>query len=132
MFSDTVQTNTFLTLWRDGVNIDSLTLSCHLGCPGYVLIDRCGKHFGAILNYLRDGEIALPESKRELQELLAEAEFYCIEGLIECIKQTVQHDSKPECCNFVVKSDEEAKQIIDSTSKVSDREGLTLFNNSYF
>merc|ERR1719305_739320 len=27
---------------------------------GWILIDRNGKHFGAILNYLRDGTIPLP------------------------------------------------------------------------
>ena len=31
--------------------------------------DRNGKHFGAILNYLRDGTIPLPETRRELMEL---------------------------------------------------------------
>lgn len=36
---------------------------------GWILIDRNGKHFGAILNYLRDGIIPLPETRRELMEL---------------------------------------------------------------
>ena len=36
---------------------------------GWILIDRNGKHFGAILNYLRDGTIPLPETRRELMEL---------------------------------------------------------------
>ena len=34
--------------------------------------DRNGKHFGAILNYLRDGTIPLPETRRELMELQVE------------------------------------------------------------
>lgn len=29
---------------------------------GWILIDRCGKHFGTILNFLRDGTVALPET----------------------------------------------------------------------
>ena len=33
------------------------------------LTDRNGKHFGAILNYLRDGTIPLPETRRETMEL---------------------------------------------------------------
>jgi len=45
------------------------------------LIDRCGKHFGSILNYLRDGSITLPESRYEIAELLAEAKYYLIQGL---------------------------------------------------
>merc|ERR550534_3404222 len=40
---------------------------------GWILIDRNGKHFGAILNYLRDGTIPLPDTRRELMELQAEA-----------------------------------------------------------
>merc|ERR1719234_2131603 len=34
---------------------------------GWILIDRNGKHFGAILNYLRDGTIPLPDTRRELK-----------------------------------------------------------------
>merc|ERR1719516_81436 len=49
---------------------------------GWILIDRNGKHFGSILNFLRDGAIPLPETRRELQELQAEAKYYCIEELI--------------------------------------------------
>ena len=40
---------------------------------GWVLIDRSGKHFGAILNFLRDGSVSLPDTKKECTELLAEA-----------------------------------------------------------
>jgi len=37
------------------------------------MIDRCGRYFGIILNFLRDGCVALPETKKECEELLAEA-----------------------------------------------------------
>lgn len=41
---------------------------------GWILIDRCGKHFGTILNFLRDGDVTpLPEIRREILELQAEA-----------------------------------------------------------
>jgi len=51
---------------------------------GWILIDRCGKHFGTILNFLRDGvQIALPETQRELKELAAEARYYCLTELLE-------------------------------------------------
>lgn len=33
------------------------------------MLDRCGKHFGTILNFLRDGNVCLPDSVRELSEL---------------------------------------------------------------
>ena len=55
-----------------------------LGCvfpTGWILIDRCGKHFGTILNYLRDGAVPLPDIRREVEELLAEAKYYLVQGL---------------------------------------------------
>jgi len=48
---------------------------------GWILIDRSGKHFGSILNFLRDSAVPLPETRREIQELLAEAKYYCIDEL---------------------------------------------------
>jgi len=48
---------------------------------GWVLIDRCGKHFSTILNYLRDGSVTLTDSRSEISELLAEAKYYLIQGL---------------------------------------------------
>lgn len=50
---------------------------------GWILIDRCGKHFGTILNYLRDGAVPLPDSRRETEELLAEAKYYLVQGLAD-------------------------------------------------
>lgn len=49
---------------------------------GWVLIDRCGKHFSTILNFLRNGYAPLPEKRREVEELLEEAKFYLIQDLI--------------------------------------------------
>ena len=56
---------------------------------GWILIDRCGKNFGLILNFLRDGPVALPsESRREdLMEILTEAKYYCIQQLVELCEQ---------------------------------------------
>lgn len=59
--------------------VRNLTLSFFLS--GWILIDRCGKHFGTILNYLRDGSIVLPDSRYEIAELLAEAKYYLIQGV---------------------------------------------------
>ena len=36
-------------------------------------MDRSGKHFGSILNFIRDDFIPLPDSKVECMELLSEA-----------------------------------------------------------
>mgnify|MGYP001794227938 CR=1 FL=1 len=57
-------------------------------CAGWILIDRCGKHFGLILNFLRDSAVVLPESRREdLLEILTEAKYYCIQQLVEQCEQ---------------------------------------------
>uniref|UniRef100_A0A2K5CTJ1 Potassium channel tetramerization domain containing 13 n=1 Tax=Aotus nancymaae TaxID=37293 RepID=A0A2K5CTJ1_AOTNA len=57
---------------------------------GWVLIDRSGRHFGTILNYLRDGSVPLPESTRELGELLGEARYYLVQGLIDDCQLALQ------------------------------------------
>ena len=54
------------------------------------MIDRCGKHFGSILNFLRDGSIPLPENKRELQELLVEAKYYLVQELIAACEMALE------------------------------------------
>ena len=59
---------------------------------GAFFIDRDGTHFRFILNYLRTGKLTLPEGATFLKELLEEAEFYQIQGIID--ELTVQA-SKP-------------------------------------
>jgi len=61
---------------------------------GWILIDRCGKHFGTILNFLRDGDVPLPDSRRETLELQAEAKYYCIEELNEICEKAVKNMKK--------------------------------------
>lgn len=57
---------------------------------GWILIDRCGKHFGSILGYLRDGFVTLPKSRQGIMELLAEAKYYQIQGLIDLCQRALQ------------------------------------------
>lgn len=57
---------------------------------GWILIDRSGKHFGSILCYLRDGTVTLPKGRQAVQELLAEAKYYLIQGLVELCQNTLQ------------------------------------------
>ena len=64
---------------------------------GSFFIDRDGSHFRFILNYLRTGKLTLPEGATFLKELLEEAEFYQIQGIIDELRvsePTVQA-SKP-------------------------------------
>ncbi|XP_078354273.1 uncharacterized protein LOC144638857 isoform X2 [Oculina patagonica] len=49
---------------------------------GSYFIDRDGTHFRYILNYLRTGQLIVPEDKTVRKELLAEAEFYQVQGII--------------------------------------------------
>ena len=57
---------------------------------GAFFIDRDGKHFRFILNYLRDGKLILPEGATFLKELEAEANFYQIKGLLRELKDKTQ------------------------------------------
>ena len=50
---------------------------------GTFFIDRDGTHFRFILNYLRNGELILPEGATFLKELEAEAKFYQIQGILD-------------------------------------------------
>ena len=50
---------------------------------GAFFIDRDGTHFRFILNYLRSGELILPEGATFLKELEAEAKFYQIQGILD-------------------------------------------------
>ena len=50
---------------------------------GAYFIDRDGTHFRFILNYLRNGELILPDGATFLKELEAEAKFYQIRGILE-------------------------------------------------
>lgn len=57
---------------------------CQDSEKGYVFVDRDGKHFRHLLNWLRDGVVPSLEDK-EYSELLREAEYYQLLGLIEGI-----------------------------------------------
>ena len=52
---------------------------------GSYFIDRDGTHFRYILNYLRTGQLTVPKDETMRVELLAEAEFYQIEGIVNAL-----------------------------------------------
>ncbi|KAJ0735793.1 putative chromatin remodeling & transcription regulator BTB-POZ family [Helianthus annuus] len=57
---------------------------------GYVFIDRDGKHFRHILNWLRDGVAPICNmSDLERVELLREAEYYQLLGLVDRINEVL-------------------------------------------
>ena len=53
---------------------------------GSFFIDRDGTYFWFILNYLRNGELILPDGATFLKELEAEAKFYQLQGILDELK----------------------------------------------
>ena len=60
---------------------------------GSYFIDRDGTHFRYILNYLRTGQLIVPKDEIIREELLAEAEFYQVEGIIKALEVSCFKDS---------------------------------------
>uniref|UniRef100_A0A8C6QB43 Potassium channel tetramerization domain containing 10 n=1 Tax=Nothobranchius furzeri TaxID=105023 RepID=A0A8C6QB43_NOTFU len=85
---------------------------------GWILIDRCGKHFGTILNYLRDGAVPLPDSRRETEELLAEAKYYLVQGLAdECTAALQNKETYEPLCKVPLMTSSKEEQRLIATSK---------------
>ena len=61
------------------------------GEDGSYFIDRDGTRY--ILNYLRTGKLVLPDDKVVRKELLNEAEFYQIDGILDELKANPFKDS---------------------------------------
>ena len=58
---------------------------------GRYFIDRDGALFQYILRYLRDGELWTPPSNLDLcQDLLREAQFFCLSPLIQILETTIR------------------------------------------
>ncbi|XP_068227968.1 BTB/POZ domain-containing adapter for CUL3-mediated RhoA degradation protein 3 [Palaemon carinicauda] len=101
---------------------------------GWILIDRCGKHFGTILNYLRDEWIPLPENQRELQELLAEARYYCMSDLVEVCEGAIKQkepEKDPVCRVPLITSQREEQMLIQSSSTPVVKLHVNRHNNKY-
>ncbi|KAL0048519.1 hypothetical protein WJX82_004995 [Trebouxia sp. C0006] len=52
---------------------------------GNIFIDRDGSQFRLILNFLRDGSCCLPSADQAIEELLIEAQYYRVLGLVAFI-----------------------------------------------
>jgi BTB/POZ domain-containing adapter for CUL3-mediated RhoA degradation protein len=100
---------------------------------GWVLIDRCGKHFGTILSFLRDGSVPLPETKRELMELQREAKYYLIQELFTIIdgQLTAQQDLEPICRVPLITSPKEEQNLVAQTTKPVVKLLCNRHNNKY-
>jgi BTB/POZ domain-containing adapter for CUL3-mediated RhoA degradation protein len=100
---------------------------------GWVLIDRCGKHFGTILSFLRDGSVPLPETKRELLELQKETKYYLIQELSVVIDTQLksQQELEPICRVPLITSQKEEQTLIASTAKPVVKLLCNRHNNKY-
>ncbi|KAK5885168.1 hypothetical protein CesoFtcFv8_018904 [Champsocephalus esox] len=99
---------------------------------GWVILDRCGRHFGLVLNFLRDGSVPLPEDHKELDEVLKEAQYYRVQGLAQlCIgAMQKQKDVFETVCRIpMITSAKEEQKIMASCkkSKLQNNRG----NNKY-
>ncbi|XP_028563745.1 BTB/POZ domain-containing adapter for CUL3-mediated RhoA degradation protein 2 [Podarcis muralis] len=101
---------------------------------GWILIDRCGKHFGTVLSYLRDNTVALPKNRQEVKELMAEAKYYLIQGLVDLCQAALQDkkDSYKPVCNIpVITSPKEEERLIESAMKPVVKLLYNRSNNKY-
>ena len=97
-------------------------------CSGWILIDRSGKHFGTILNFLRDGTVPLPEGRRDLLELQKEAKYYLIEELVTMIETqiTSQAEVDPICKVPLITSQKEEQALVAATTKVNEMDAVCI------
>jgi len=123
--------------------VNSLVYTCVIGPSfglptfvdlGWVLIDRSGKHFSTILNFLRDGSVSLPETKKECLELHAEAKYYCIDDLVEVVEEQLaklKDEHHPICRVPVITSLDEEHLIVSTSSKPVIKLLYNRGNNKY-
>ena len=78
---------------------------------GSYFIDRDGTHFRYILNYLRTGYLLVPDDKLIRKEILEEAEFYQIRGIVNQLHPRPFLGSK-------ILSDEQKRFILNSCLKL--------------
>ncbi|KJE90488.1 potassium channel tetramerisation domain-containing protein [Capsaspora owczarzaki ATCC 30864] len=107
------------TLFKRGENMLSAMFSGRIAAEpdpdGWYVIDRDGRHFHYILNFLRDGRVNLPESKRERADIAAEASFYLIEDLVRYIQLQEEAKYYPKCSVPLLTSAQEFKLILATT-----------------
>ncbi|KAF1767595.1 hypothetical protein GCK72_007554 [Caenorhabditis remanei] len=80
---------------------------------GHIFIDRDPTHFRLILNFMRDGDVKLPDSKQDLDEISREANFYLLKGLMELCsrKWEVPEPKKVSKMRFLESDDDVLRAI---------------------
>ena len=88
---------------------------------GWVLIDRSGKYFGTVLDYLRDGEVPIPNTYNECVQLLAEARYYLVTELEQAVLKRLEQlkEANLSICKVpIITSPAELHQVMDTTGRV--------------
>jgi len=67
-----------------------------IGDDGAYFIDRTPDRFQYILDYLRDGKINLPKEDHVIRDILVEAEYFQVQGLIERLTQSIGIPEQPK------------------------------------
>ncbi|XP_067089115.1 BTB/POZ domain-containing adapter for CUL3-mediated RhoA degradation protein 1 [Osmerus mordax] len=101
---------------------------------GWIVLDRCGRHFGLVLNFLRDGSVPLPEAHRELEEVLKEAQYYRVQGLVQHCLATMQmrNDIYEGVCRIpMITSAKEEQRMITTCRKPVVKLQNNRGNNKY-
>ena len=75
---------------------------------GSFFIDRDGTYFRFILNYLRNGELILPDGATFLKELEAEAKFYQVQGILDELHRTAPKEFEES----VILTNEEHRRVL--------------------
>lgn len=100
---------------------------------GWVLIDRSGKHFGSILQFLQEGAVLLPKNTQALMELMNEAKYYRLQELVLLCHSTLQKErpEQPLCAVPLVTSRKEEEWVISSSTKPVVKLVYNRSNNKY-
>nr|XP_029506866.1 LOW QUALITY PROTEIN: BTB/POZ domain-containing adapter for CUL3-mediated RhoA degradation protein 2-like [Oncorhynchus nerka] len=99
---------------------------------GWILIDRRGKHFTSILTYLREEVVTLPPGRQGVLELLAEAKYYLIQGLVQLCQGGLQDQKEQSLCVIpVVTSAKEEERLIQACTKPVVKLLYKRSNNKY-
>ncbi|EFP09841.1 hypothetical protein CRE_21297 [Caenorhabditis remanei] len=85
---------------------------------GHIFIDRDPTHFQVILNFMRDGDVDLPDSEDTVKKISREANFYLLEGLMELCSRKLEVP-EPESISKMkfLETDDDALRAIVYTEK---------------
>ncbi|CAP36761.1 Protein CBG19646 [Caenorhabditis briggsae] len=85
-------------------------------------IDRSSQHFEIILNYMRDGDVVLPDSDKSILEIQKEAQYYMLMGLVEICEKKI-----PKKVEKILKFLENENQLLEVIANITDKPVLVVY-----